>query len=130
MIRRNLSLRIKPLQFGAGGDPAEPRAIMHWQVRGNSTEGLSKLPIDRCRTIFHLTITVLHAARKALFAAECERTTAAGVARQNSVIYGALTMWHDLFPTCHSDPFQNGVTRTTSVAQFAVPNLPGDSKTT
>jgi hypothetical protein len=54
----------------------------------------------------------------------------AGVPRQNSVIYGALTMRHVLWRTGHSDPFQHGVTRTTGVTLFVVPNLPGDSKTT
>jgi hypothetical protein len=55
---------------------------------------------------------------------------AAGVPRQNSVVYGALTMRRVLWRTCHNDPFQHGVTRTTGVTLFVVPNLPGDSKTT
>ena len=95
-----------------------------------STEGLSWLPIDRCRTIFNLTITVHPCSPQSAFFHEWERTPAAGVARQNAVTYGALTMRHVLFRTCHSDPLQHGVTRTTGATLFVVPNLPGDSKTT
>ena len=54
----------------------------------------------------------------------------AGVPRQNSVTYGALTMRRGLWRTCHSDPFQHGVARTTGAILLVAPNLSGDSKTT
>ena len=59
--------------MGAAGGPAwlqtESRrvfTIMHWPTWGNSTKGLGKLPTNGCRTIFNLTITVHHAAGRAL----------------------------------------------------------------
>src|ERR1700689_1246762 len=54
---------------------------MHWPIRGDSTERLSKVPIYRCRTIFHLTITVHPCSQQSAFFSECERPLAAGVSR-------------------------------------------------
>jgi hypothetical protein len=72
--------------------------------------------INLPRTIYQLTITVPLCTPQGAFFPVCEWTSLLAVPRQNSVVDEAV---RHLAPD-HSDPWQHGVKRTTSVTRLVV----------